>query len=280
MLPPDPDRQIFNIATRYAAVGRCIYAPVGETHCGHLEIEHIIPLAMQGSRELPASSCRKCAETINKFETRYFRGTMETARDHMGLKGRQKHKRRDRLPIRFMDGGTMSIPIDQHPSVLIMPQLLRPGFRAGFRPSDDLEIGVTPHLSPMTSDLHQRAYRIGKPINLTRGIDALDCYRQIAKIAHAFAVAELGLGGIASLLLNLIYGRPPMLAAYLIGSSSTHEPPSDQLHEIGFGDPFYLDGHEMVVVRIRLFAFLSGSPTHFALVGVRPPPMPDRNSAM
>jgi hypothetical protein len=64
-----------------------------------------------------------------------------------------------------------------------------------------------------------------------------------------------------------------MIAGYCVGSGSIDEPPSDYLHEIGFGDPFfYPDGTEMVVVRLRLFAYRPGSPTHYALVGIRTPP--------
>jgi hypothetical protein len=262
-----PDRQIFNIAKRYSAPNSCIYSQPWEAHAGRLEVEHIIPLSMGGQRELPASSCRRCATEIGRFEDRYFKGTMETARYHLGLQGRQKHKRRDRLPVTLMTGETRSIRVEQHPSALLLTRLLPPGFKRGMRPADDLEIGVFPSIVPATGDMFRRARLIGSPINLTRGIGALDCYRQIAKVAHGFAVAERGLGGVASFLLNLIHGKEPMLAGYLVGSSQTEEPPSDYLHEVDFADPVFLDGHEMLVVRIRLFAYLVSSPVHFVLVG-------------
>lgn len=269
----NPNPTIFNIAHRYAPVGRCIYSRDGASHSKPYDIEHIIPLSMGGRRELPQASCRACARCINRFETRFFRGTMETAREHLGLRGRQKIRHRDRLPVTLLDGRTVSVPMEVHPSALFFPKLAPPGFMMGMDPSNNIEWSMTVGVAPMSDDLHRRAARIGAPINMTRGIDALDCYRQIAKIAHAFAVAELGLGGVASLLLNLIHGQEPMLAGYSVGSDPTIEPPSDKLHEIGFHPvEAAADGQKFVGVRLRLFAFMKGSPTHYVLVGFRPPP--------
>jgi hypothetical protein len=55
-------------------------------------------------------------------------------------------------------------------------------------------------LKPMSDDIIERSRRLakkGKDINLVRPLYASEFYRLIAKIAHSFAVAELGYTGFA-----------------------------------------------------------------------------------
>ena len=106
-------------------------------------------------------------------------------------------------------------------------------------------------------------------MNLTRGLSALAFYKLIAKIAHLFAVAELG-HTFAPYLINLIESKSPMFASHLIGSGlGDSPPPSDQLHEIEFVPSLVgPKSDELLRVRIRLFANL-GCPNHYAIVGSR-----------
>jgi hypothetical protein len=235
---------------------------------------------MEGRRELPAACCRACATIIGKFEDKFFKGTMETAREHLGLHGRQKIKGRTKLPVRLLGGRTYVVAKEDHPSLLISPRLQPPGFMLGAQLSNALEWGIAqPVLCEVTEDAIGKARRIGRLVNLTRGVGADHCYRQIAKIAHSFAAGELGIGAFIPLTLNLIRGREPMLAGYCVGSAITSEPPTDRLHEIGFRDSVHTPAGELLVVRLRLFAFLPASVTHYVAVGIRTPPMPSQPEA-
>jgi hypothetical protein len=123
----------------------------------------------------------------------------------------------------------------------------------------------------MTPDFAKRAYKAmdGRGIDLAKGLKIAEFYRLIAKIAHGFTTAELGVGGFIPCLLNLISARPPMFADHFIGSALGDEPRSPRLHELSFA-PSIIDGPlEMIVVRIRMFASLS-MPTHYAVSGARP----------
>ena len=82
--------------------------------------------------------------------------------------------------------------------------------------------------------------------------------RVLAKIAHSFAVARLGLGGFTPLFLDLIHKRVVENAPELVGSDPTRPPPAvGVMHELS------IVPHEtFVVVRIRLFASSSINGNH------------------
>jgi hypothetical protein len=153
-----------------------------------------------------------------------------------------------------------------------MPKMPVPTVYFNRHETEDLPPAVQMCLTPMGADLIERAKRLRKQINLTRGLSALEFYRLIAKIAHSFAVAELGFT-FEPYLINLIEAKLPMFASHLIGGEfSDSPPPSTNLHEIEFVKS--LDGpvgDELLMVRIRLFAYL-GMPNHYAVVGSRARP--------
>jgi hypothetical protein len=92
----------------------------------------------------------------------------------------------------------------------------------------------------------------------------------LAKIAHSYMAAEVGLKNVKSYLTDFIRrtfsDEDESLAPYTyVGGSPLIEPESDSLHEIGWAPV----GHGYliyVVVRIRLFANL-GTPTYYVVPG-------------
>jgi hypothetical protein len=93
--------------------------------------------------------------------------------------------------------------------------------------------------------------------------------RVLAKMAHSFAVAELGLDGFCPSLLDLIHGRNVEVAPELVGCEIEIPPAtSGRLHEIGF-----ISHPEYVVVRIRLFASSAvddrGTPVYLVVAGTK-----------
>jgi hypothetical protein len=89
----------------------------------------------------------------------------------------------------------------------------------------------------------------------------------ILKVAHSFAMAELGMCGFQPLLAQMILKRDLSERAAVLGGGGGNEPPSTELHEVGFvacsREP------SVIVVRVRLFAAL-GTPSHHVVVGRRP----------
>jgi len=88
--------------------------------------------------------------------------------------------------------------------------------------------------------------------------------RMLAKIAHCFAVAELGISAFAPLLLDTIKGNEPV-SNRLIGCRHEEVPPSDALHEIRVD---WVEGERgrLLVCSLRLFC-ATGSPRYLIAVG-------------
>jgi hypothetical protein len=78
--------------------------------------------------------------------------------------------------------------------------------------------------------------------------------RMLAKIAHGYAVGELGYGSFRPLLLDIILGRQPLYISHYVGGLRDQEiPQGSDLHEIEI-DNTGLGKGRYVVVRIQLFA--------------------------
>jgi hypothetical protein len=263
--------EVADLQRTYNAVGRCIYCPPSTTPPGHLGEEHIIPLSFGGRRVLPFASCRHHERITTQFEDHCFKGMMETARDHLGLRGRQKIKKRDKLRVLLKDGSRSEpLPLKDHPSALIIPRMPVPTVYYKKHETEDLPPAVQITITPMGNDILERAKRLGREVNLTRGLSAFQFYRLIAKIAHSFAVAELGFT-FAPYLINLIEANPPIFASHLVGGGFVDIPTAaNTLHEIEFAPSIEGPvGDELLLVRVRLFANLPGTPNHYAVVGSR-----------
>ena len=131
---------IANPEQRYTAVESCIYCGRLATSQVKLTDEHIIPMSFGGNLVLPKASCFRCQKTINKFETVMFEAMLKTSRHHMRLSGRHKIKERDRLSISIATDKlrtTISVNVEDHPGVLLQPQLFEPpGIISGRKPTD------------------------------------------------------------------------------------------------------------------------------------------------
>jgi hypothetical protein len=86
--------------------------------------------------------------------------------------------------------------------------------------------------------------------------------RLLAKIAHSFAVAEIGPHSFESSVAAYARGDDLSHCLHYIGSRDTDEPATDSLHDISILDE--LPGGRLVV-RIRLLSKL-GTPTYYVVV--------------
>jgi hypothetical protein len=78
--------------------------------------------------------------------------------------------------------------------------------------------------------------------------------RMLAKVAHAYAAAELGYSSFRPLLLGIILDRPPLYISHYVGGIRGQEVPHGiDLHEIEI-DQTGLGQGRYVVVKIQLFA--------------------------
>jgi hypothetical protein len=116
--------------------------------------------------------------------------------------------------------------------------------------------------------MQEAAARLGgEKLHVPTHIDMEAYFRMIAKIAHGFAVAILGINGFDPDLPPLIVHRHINLISYLIGASFDHLPVrADALsHQVGLGlIPW---GHgQLLRCRVCLFAFHQ-APAYDVIVG-------------
>src|SRR5262249_16290490 len=89
--------------------------------------------------------------------------------------------------------------------------------------------------------------------------------QMLAKIAHSFAVAEMGMDGFCPFLQPMICETDTSNSVQYIGGLQRVEPAQPRLHDLSFST--HTCGRPDVVgVRIRLLAPL-GTPTYFVAVG-------------
>jgi hypothetical protein len=93
--------------------------------------------------------------------------------------------------------------------------------------------------------------------------------RLLAKIGHAYAVAELGTDAFKPYLIGIMRGQDPGLLHHVIGSDDTPLPAATDLHEIELLPPGAIGPANLVVVKLRLFSNYPGMPTHYIVVGER-----------
>lgn len=86
----------------------------------------------------------------------------------------------------------------------------------------------------------------------------------LAKVAHSYAIAEIGRGTFRPILAPFVRGLP-LRALEWIGSEPTDRPATPTLHEISL-EIFNSGGQDYVVVNLRLFSFL-GTPRYQIVVG-------------
>ncbi len=248
---------------RYTAVRQCIYCGAKEYRPGDtmakLGDEHIIPAAFEGNLELPEASCQKCERITSQVETHCIEQMVRDTREHLGLRARRHRRDRTTLPVTVDRGSgaeTVRVPLSIHPAALFMFSFDPPRLLFGL---PDAEGGFAGRVTirPMADDLGARADRLGGKVNLIRrgGFDAPTFGRMLAKIAHSFAVAELGLGGFRPLLKEVILGEPARHLSQFVGGAFALESQGTERHEISISlrSAVYRNYY---VVRLRLFADL------------------------
>lgn len=249
---------------RFEPVGHCIYCSL----TGDLSDEHVIPFGLDGNLILPAASCQRCAAITSRVERRVLHEMLGPFRSRLNLRTRRPKERRDSMPLEIHspDGSieTKQVPREEFPALCIGYLWPAPGILRGVDPIDAfehteavirlVEDGVERHLPA-----DDRRARLGR-------FDVNVFARMLAKIAHAYAVGQIGEARFEPLLLDLILERSNALP-WLIGGEFGNLPREGDggLHNVQpihvrIGDTSYW------LVAIQLFAML-GLPRYFVVVG-------------
>lgn len=200
----------------YPPAGFCIY-------CGNtdppLTLEHIVPYSLEGDLELPAASCPSCQKATWWAENTCIGEMFLAPRTHLRVRTRNPSRRPKTLPMGVydtpppgesppIDMGSANfhwreMPIEDHPSTIILPQLPEAGIFSGKSYPGSMDVvGLQIHvLRPAPEPAPGESHGTFHPFTT----EAFP--RMLAKIAHGLAVAELGRDAFVPLLPDFILRR-------------------------------------------------------------------------
>lgn len=248
------------------ATRRCIYCLAADVR---LSKEHVVPKGLGGELILLKASCDRCAIEIRGFEEWCIRHMFEVPRTLFQVKSSKKHiKRERRLLVGFGHGAETrweQSDFDRFPFSMHVPMMAPPPLLSGIMNAEG-KWEVKKVWSWISPEFQQRADALGGEVSVAVVLEFERLCRFISKIAHGFAVAELGLEGFIPMGCNCIRGISDPVSMSLVGMAVEQlKLESPELHEMRL-----LPTDEFITVLVQLFAPLN-SPTFQAVVG-RPMP--------
>ena len=254
------------------ALDRCIYCRLSGVP---LTLEHVIPQGLGGTLKLERATCYDCMKQIQSFEPFCITKTFEVSRTFFKVKSKKKHKFKGRnLPVGIgeaADKKWVQADFDTYPFAMGVPVFPPATLLQGIV-KETSEIVISHLRTWFSAEYLARIKKFagqGKASTFTL-FETERFSRFMAKIAHGFAVSELGLDGFTPIATNFIRAIPDPLSFSLVGEAI--EPISKaqpNLHEM---DIQYV--RDLVTVRVQLFAPITGAPTYQVVVGKRLPELP------
>jgi len=259
----------------YAAVKQCIYCgskSYAEGSPLKLGDEHIIPEGLGGRLLLKEASCKACEKITSRTELEWLRSSFYAARVQRGF-GKKKKRVPRTLPLEVSVNGkivTKAVPLERYPALIVTLLFDIPEALLGQEPEEKvLSGGVALGILPTFGELMKEHLAEGDVIFLPprRSATSTQLGRMLGKIAHAYAIAELGINGFDAVLTPIILGIDTRHLPYYIGGS----------REIPLSIPFNYSlclstvqsktGKVFYEVEIRLFSDIQGMPLYKIIVG-------------
>lgn len=196
------------------------------------------------------------------------------------LPTRRPKERPTKLPLKVKlsahsDWSFIDVDQDVYPFLILFPYLPMPDELSGYTTVGErgaatrklwirgasFRHGIYTHVERLAAKLKVAAI---EPTGTFRGPEF---FRMLAKIAHAFTVAETGQASFSPFLAPIIYGSDISNCVQYIGGLQFTEPATTPLHELSFSS-HTCNRPGIVAVRIRLLAPLE-TPTYYVAVGRR-----------
>jgi hypothetical protein len=238
--------------------------------------EHIIADGLGGDLLYLKSSCLGCARHTNSFETPVINGQFQYARGVAGVRSRKRKFKPLTARVQFGDGHEdVEVPLPAAaPFFLTLPISDNlPDILTGAPPEASQQkfpIAVFGH-----RDWNERARKwVGEGAKVHMGYRGSmgQLGQLIAKIAHSYACAKLGLDGFSPFLLDHIRANRPAFDSQYMGIYSS-EQVLDHLHHVSINvatglrrTVIGMSRETVYLVAIRLFAN-HPSPMFLAIVG-------------
>jgi HNH endonuclease len=260
--PRRTTRQVF------PPVNRCIYCDASNVE---LTDEHIIPFSLGGIMELPKSSCKPCAKITHAFEYTCARQIFGKFRIRHNIKTRRKKERPTHLTALATDstGNPKEVILRaaDYPTELFLYKFKIAKALIGMPPSANIPLEWEPIGIGSHDEMVAFEKRHGGAFTARVVMQPIEFGRLLAKIAHSYAVAELGLNSFFPLTLDVILGRTDDIS-YVVGGSyeiAPRVPDAGHLTSIEYRvDPYMKKS--LIIVNIRLFASIH-TPSYHVVVG-------------
>jgi hypothetical protein len=189
--------------------GSCIYCGALPSSI-RLTDEHIVPYFLGGNTILREASCGPCADATKYVEGYCAYKIFHQFRVHERIQTRRPKNRPSTLPaiLEFNHGDEQhELPVVNHPAVMVMPAYSLPGILTGAPPVDSWP-EVRHRMFWNAANREKLKAEIigqgGTAVRVEGTQRAALLPRLLAKIAHAYAVAELGQNAFHPSLLELI----------------------------------------------------------------------------
>jgi hypothetical protein len=246
-------------------IGKCIYCPnPGTTK------EHVVPIFAGGQHILLKASCDECQKITGGIETKLCEQNFDALRFHQGYRGRREISPKKREPdMKVMTtGGTRLEPkfrkvgANKAPGTTLFPVYSPPGLLIGRQPNDNSSpVGIQAVFDTSGDGVERQRALIANGIERSLSYAQIDSRAfaiMLAKIAHGYAVFEVGLDGFIPLLPSIIKGEDQAVLHYVGGTHSpmptyVQTPTNGQRYQIA---PFQCEngGQQYLCAQIRLFA--------------------------
>lgn len=268
------------VSRRIPSPGKCIY-------CGksgvELRDEHVIPYAIaKNIIILEKSCCKVCQETIQPYEQEVLKKQLGLFRAMVEAPTRNKKDRPKSVFLPFVevdeggqvirDLGSREIPIRDAPLILNLwqsppPRILDVPFdpaSAEGRPWRYVESSVADRIGREVAD-EAGCKRIGIKLDAVNRVHYL---RTLAKTAHAYAAAELGVDAFEPFLTDLILKKSDDVGEYVgdLSGVASLEGPTEHTFKITLGEVSEGPAKGSLAVFMQLWADL-GTPPHLIIVG-------------
>ncbi len=226
--------------------------------------EHIIPYGLNGDFVLPESTCRRCERITGRLESILQRGTLLACRSILGLRTRNPKDRPSRLPL-YVGNLKVEVDVKDYPSTLALARFPQPKFFDAEGAVDegfDLWIRVFKYNTRLLRQKYGLR-RYAPPI-----VPVLTLRRVLAKIAHSFAVAEVGMENFEPFLQGGIINDEESqdLLKYVGGSRVGVSADKGCLHWMELALVDKVDA-KYIIANIRLFSYIEESPIYYVIVG-------------
>jgi hypothetical protein len=253
----------------YKPVWFCIYCSDGVVRDAtkqKLSAEHVIPFGLGGHQILPRASCKRCARITGMVEETCQHMILGSTRIRLNMPTRSPASRPTHLTKVFQhrDGRLESqvVPSSEFPLVIPGLKLPTPGILTGAAPHNRA-VGES-WVAYVKEEIEKDIEDGRRGLRLARFNNHVFC-QMLAKIAHSFAVAQVGFHSFRPLLLDLILGRSET-ASYWVGGDMTVSAPDPRgLHKM-YCDREIIMGTEYLIAYITLFSY-SGTPEYRVVVG-------------